>query len=115
MTLTFPDGSLGTVAYLANGDKSYPKERVEVFNGGRIAVLNDFRALEMVADGHRRTDRSRFRQDKGHRALWVSFIEAIQTGGLPPIPYEHIFGVTKATFAAVESLRTGERVEIKSR
>jgi predicted dehydrogenase len=46
--LGFPDGSLGTVSYLANGDKSVSKERVEVFRGGRVAVLDDFRSLEMA-------------------------------------------------------------------
>ncbi len=50
ITLMFPDGSIGVVDYLANGDKSFPKERVEVFCGGRIAVLDDFRSLEMVRE-----------------------------------------------------------------
>jgi len=48
MTFTFPDGSIGVVDYLANGDKSFPKERVEVFCGERVAVLDDFRALEFL-------------------------------------------------------------------
>ena len=46
----YPDGSLGTVSYLANGDKAFPKERVEVFAGGRVAVLDDFRSLEMIGE-----------------------------------------------------------------
>jgi predicted dehydrogenase len=54
LTLKFPDGSLGVVSYLANGDKSFPKERVEVFCGGRVAVLDDFRSLEMVHHGQRK-------------------------------------------------------------
>ena len=48
MTFTFPDGSIGVVDYLANGDKSFPKERLEVFCGGDVAVLDDFRTLETV-------------------------------------------------------------------
>ncbi|MEW6093561.1 MAG: bi-domain-containing oxidoreductase, partial [Chloroflexota bacterium] len=55
MTFTFPDGSVGVVDYLANGDKAFPKERLEVFCGGRVAVLDDFRTLEMVRDGKRTT------------------------------------------------------------
>jgi predicted dehydrogenase/threonine dehydrogenase-like Zn-dependent dehydrogenase len=112
LTFTFPNGSLGTVSYLANGDKAFPKERVEVFTGGRVAVLDDFRTLEMVRDGRREVIRSRLRQDKGHRAEWQAFSTAIRSGGLPPIPYTQIFGVTRATFAAVEALRTKERVDI---
>ncbi|MBN2500330.1 MAG: Gfo/Idh/MocA family oxidoreductase, partial [Anaerolineales bacterium] len=105
LSFTFPDGSLGTVSYLANGDKALPKERVEVFCGGRVGILDDFRSLELVRGGNRKMVRSRFSQDKGHRAEWLAFADAIQTGGPPPIPYAHLFGVTWATFAAVDKLR----------
>jgi predicted dehydrogenase/threonine dehydrogenase-like Zn-dependent dehydrogenase len=112
MTFSFPDGSLGTVSYLANGDKTFPKERVEVFSGGRIAILDDFRALELVQNGRRQVVRSRLRQDKGHQAEWSRFVQAILSGGPPLIPYEHLRGVAMASYAAVESLRCGENVKI---
>lgn len=110
MTFTFPDGSIGVVDYLANGDKSFPKERLEVFCGGRIAVLDDFRALETVRDGRRRLVKKA--QDKGWKDEWIAFTHAIRTGSQPPIPYEQLVGVTKATFAAIESLRTRVTVGI---
>ncbi|MEW6716591.1 MAG: bi-domain-containing oxidoreductase [Chloroflexota bacterium] len=113
LNFTFVDGSLGVVAYLANGDRTFAKERVEVFTGGRIAVLDDFRSLELVQDGRRRMVRSRLRQNKGHRAEWEAFSQAILSGGPPPIPYKHIFGVHQATFAAVEALRSGVRVGVE--
>jgi predicted dehydrogenase len=112
ITLTFPDGSLGSIAYLANGDKSFPKERVEVFRGGRVAVLDDFRRLELVQDGRRHVLQSRRGQDKGHRAAWSAFLEAVRTGGEPPMPYAQIIGVTRATFAAVQSLAEGRSIPI---
>jgi predicted dehydrogenase len=112
LTFPFADGSLGTVTYLANGDKSFPKERVEVFCGGRVAVLDDFRSLETIQDGQRKIYRSRLRQDKGHRAEWEAFARVIIEGGPPPISYDHLFGVTQATFAAVEAMRSGEKTEI---
>ena len=102
MTLTFPDGSIGVVDYLANGDKSFPKERVEVFCGGRIAILDDFRRLETVENGARREVKRA--QDKGWRNEMLAFVNAIREGGQPPIPYEQLIGVTKASFAAVESI-----------
>jgi predicted dehydrogenase len=108
MTFTFPDGSVGVVDYLANGDKSFPKERLEVFCGGRVAVLNDFRELELVHDRQRTMVRKA--QDKGWYCEWVAFVRAIREGGEPPIPYEHLVGVMKATFAVVESLRAGKTV-----
>ena len=113
LTFTFPDGSLGTVSYLANGDKAFPKERLEAFCGGRVAVLDDFRTLELVQNGKRTQLRSRLRQDKGHQAEWEAFAAAILSGGYPPIPYDHLLGVTRASFAAVEALRTGERLVIR--
>jgi len=113
MTFSFPDGSLGTVSYLANGDKAFPKERVEVFSGGRVAVLDDYRSLEIVQNGTRKAYRSRLRQDKGHRLEWQAFVAAILADGPPPIPYEHIFGVMRATFAAVEALRSNRSLTIK--
>jgi predicted dehydrogenase/threonine dehydrogenase-like Zn-dependent dehydrogenase len=112
MTFAFPDGSLGTVSYLANGDKTFPKEWVEVFVGGRIAILDDFRSLELIDHGKRHVERSRLRQDKGHQAEWEAFSSALKSGGPPPIPYKHIFGVTTATFAAMKALQNGERVDI---
>ena len=112
MTFTFPDGSVGSLSYLANGDKSFPKERVEVFASGRVAVLDDYRSLEMVQDSRRQVIQSRLRQDKGHRGEWQAFSSAILAGGPPPIPYEQIFGVMQATFAAVEALRSGRPEDI---
>jgi predicted dehydrogenase/threonine dehydrogenase-like Zn-dependent dehydrogenase len=113
LSFTFPDGSVGVLSYLANGDKAFPKERVEVFSGGRVAVLDDYRSLELAANGNRRVTRARLRQDKGHQAEWQAFVAAIQAGGPPPIPYKQIFGVMRATFAAVEALRTQSVVQVK--
>ena len=108
MTFTFPEGSIGVVDYLANGDKSFPKERVEVFCGGQIAILDDFRRLEMVVNGRRQVVKSP--QDKGWKGEWAALSRAICEGKEAPIPYDQLIGVTRATFAAVKSLRrNGEK------
>ena len=110
MTFSFPDGSVGVVDYLANGDKSFPKERVEVFCGGRVAVLDDFRTLEMQQSGHRSVVKKA--QDKGWKDEWIAFTNAIRAGGQPPIPYEQLFGVTRATYAAMQALHEGQKINI---
>jgi predicted dehydrogenase/threonine dehydrogenase-like Zn-dependent dehydrogenase len=112
LTFEYPDGSVGTIAYLAAGDQAFPKERLEVIGGGRVAVLDDFRRLETFSRGRRRVQRSWLRQDKGHHAIWQTFANAIVTGGLPPIPYDQLFAVSMASFAAVESLRSDEAVTL---
>jgi hypothetical protein len=78
-------------------------------------VIDDFRTLEMVQGGKRKVQRSRLRQDKGHRSEWQAFVRAITTGGQSPIPYNHLYGVALATFASIEALRTGEKVSISPR
>src|SRR6185295_7817313 len=45
ITLTFADGSVGTLHYFGNGHPGYPKERVEVFCAGRVLQLDNFRKL----------------------------------------------------------------------
>jgi len=111
MTFTFADGSIGVVDYLANGDKSMPKERLEVFCGGMVAVLDDYVSLTTVKDGRKKEER--IAQDKGWRAEMAAFADSVKAGKEPPIPYEQILAVTKSTFAAVESIRSGNPVEIK--
>ena len=112
MTFTFPDGSIGVVDYLASGDKSFAKERVEVFCGGRVAVLNDYRSLELIENGSRKVIKSAFKQDKGHLGEMRALAASVQNGTVP-IPYEQLRSVTAAMFAAVESIRNdGEKQTI---
>jgi predicted dehydrogenase/threonine dehydrogenase-like Zn-dependent dehydrogenase len=112
LTLYFADGSIGTVTYLANGNKNFAKERVEAFTSGRIAVLNDFRTLELVTEERKNITRSRLRQDKGHTHAWQGFLTALKQGGPPPIPYDQLMSTSRASFAALESLRSGTRVDL---
>ncbi|MCC6259355.1 MAG: bi-domain-containing oxidoreductase [Anaerolineales bacterium] len=110
MTFTFPDDSIGVVDYLANGDKSLPKERLEVFCEGMVAVLDDYVSLTVTKDGRKKEER--MAQDKGWRNEMVEFAKTIQSGGEAPIPYEQLIGVSKASFAAVESMRSKQAVAI---
>ena len=111
-SLRFADGSQGTISYLANGDKSYSKERVEVFGGGAVAVLEDFRRLELVGRGRKQVFRSLFGQDKGHRGEWEAFVAALRTGGDSPIPLAEIVTTMLATFALEESRSSGQPVSV---
>ena len=112
-SLRFADGSQGTISYLANGDKSYSKERIEVFGGGNVAVLEDFRRLELVSGGKKRVFRSHLRQDKGHRLEFEAFVTAIQTGAQSPIPFREVVSTMLTTFALEESRCLGQPVAVK--
>jgi predicted dehydrogenase/threonine dehydrogenase-like Zn-dependent dehydrogenase len=107
ITLTFPSGSLATVTYVANGDKHAGKERIEAFSGGRMAVLDDFRSLELRKDGKVDTIRGRGPTDKGHAAECCAFLDAVRGRTGWPIPLAEILGSMRATFAAQQSLGSG--------
>jgi predicted dehydrogenase/threonine dehydrogenase-like Zn-dependent dehydrogenase len=102
INLVFADGSLGIVHYLANGHKSFPKERLEVFAAGRILQLDNFRRLTAFGwPGFRSMNLTN--QDKGHAANIATFVKAVSDGAPAPIPFEEIVEVTRACFDAVES------------
>jgi predicted dehydrogenase/threonine dehydrogenase-like Zn-dependent dehydrogenase len=109
-SLRFSDGSHGTITYMANGDKSYSKERLESFGGGSVAVLEDFRRLELVSGGRKRVVQSRLRQDKGHRGEWQAFVTSVRGGTPSPIPVGEIIETMRATFALEESRSTGHSI-----
>lgn len=110
--IAFRDGSFGTIHYLANGDRSYMKERVEVFSGGRIAILNDFRELETWNAGENRKIKSSYKIDKGHAHAWQAFVHAIASGGTTPIASDELFATSLTAFAVLESLRQNDAVAI---
>ncbi len=111
IVLGFEDGSVGTVNYFANGSKKYPKETLEVFSDGRVLRLDNFRRLTGYGfKGFRKFKTSR--QDKGHAAEFAAFIERVGSGGQPLIPLEQLENVTLASFAAMESARTGKTIQL---
>ncbi len=114
ISLQYANGSQGTISYLANGDRAYCKERVEIFGGKSAAVMEDFRRLELARHGRKRVLRSRLRQDKGHRGEWRAFALAQLNGGQPPIRFEDIVSSFLATFAAVSSQSTGKAFSVNA-
>ncbi len=92
----FEDGAIGAIHYFANGHKSFPKERLEVFCGGGILVLDNFRRLSAFGwPGFK--GMKTWRQDKGHRDEVAAFIDAVANGGPAPIPFDEIDEVTRVT------------------
>lgn len=113
--IKFENGTLGTITYLANGDKSASKERIEVFGGGSVAILEDFRRLELVRNGRKQVSRLRWSQDKGHKAEMRAFIDSVQDKILPPIPFDQIVSSTLATIRLQNACQTGQPIGINVR
>ncbi len=106
ITLRHANGSVSNVAYLAGGDKAFPKERVEILGGNRVGIIDDFRVAEGWRDGKKRKLWSGT-QDKGHAAELAAFVQAIQDGGQAPIAWNELRSTTLASILAVHSLRQG--------
>ncbi len=96
ITLRFVDGSLGTIHYLCNGNTSFPKERLEVFCGGRVLQLDNFRKMRGCGWPHF-SRMHLWRQDKGQQSCALAFVAAVEQGGSAPIPIEEIIEVTRVT------------------
>jgi predicted dehydrogenase/NADPH:quinone reductase-like Zn-dependent oxidoreductase len=102
ISLTFVDGSIGTIHYFANGNKSLAKERLEVFASGRVLQLDNFRKLTGFGwPGFKRM--SLWRQDKGQRACARAFLRAAAEGLESPIPFEELLEVARVTIAVSEA------------
>ena len=112
LQLKFKNGSIGSINYLANGDKSYPKERIEVFSSGNIAILNDFRSLDTWDHGNHNQTKLAIRADKGHSVSWQAFTQAILEGKPAPISSEQIYSASLASLAAIDSLLNNDIVAV---
>jgi predicted dehydrogenase len=111
ITIKFEDGSVGTITYLANGDVSVPKERVEVSSTGRTAVIDNFQRLSLFQNGKKREFKLAS-IDKGHREEVRAFLAAIHEGKPSPIPFESLIATTWTTFKVLESLQVGVPVSL---
>lgn len=110
LLLQYENGSTGVINYFSNGSKAYAKERVEVYSQERTLVMDNFRKTEGF--GFKGFSKLKTSLDKGHKNQFHSLIDRIQNGGAPLIPMEDLINTSKASFAAIESLKTGSWVKI---
>ncbi|HVO59504.1 MAG TPA: bi-domain-containing oxidoreductase [Terriglobales bacterium] len=110
--LDFENGSHATLNYVANGDRVFSKERLEVFGGGSAAALEDFRRLELVRHGRREVVRARWRRDKGHNDELRAFVEAVRNGTGAPISLHNIVATTLTTFRIKDCVASGDPVNV---
>jgi len=108
--LKYEDGSQGVINYFSNGSKAYSKERIEVYSQDRTAVIDNFRVT--TGYGFKGFSKLKTSLDKGHKNQFAQLIDRIKKGGEPLIPFEQILNSTKASFAAIESLKNNCWIEI---
>jgi len=104
LSLSFADGSIGTVHYIANGNRGFPKERLEVFTGGRILQLDNFRRLTGYGWPNFSSERL-WRQDKGQRAAVAAFVAAVRESAASPIPLDELIEVSRVSIELSQRLQ----------
>jgi predicted dehydrogenase len=103
ITISFADGSTAAIHYLANGAKSFPKERIECFFDGKTVAIDNWRRLHRfgVPGGSRWFERAG-KMDKGHSAEIAAWVRAVREGGPAPIPLEELLEVSRWAIRAGE-------------
>jgi len=109
--LKYENGSTGVINYFSNGSKAYSKERIEVYSQERTAIIDNFRIT--TGFGFKQFSKLKTSLDKGHKNQFQQLIAAVKNGGTALIPMDEIVNTTRASFAAIESLKTNSWINIK--
>jgi polar amino acid transport system substrate-binding protein len=104
VNIQFKCGSVGHLLYVANGDKRLPKERIEIFGAGKVAVIDDFKRTIVFNNGSKKIFND---IGKGHKQEVDAFIKSIVKGDAAPISFSSLYLTTLTTFKIWDSLRTG--------
>jgi predicted dehydrogenase len=104
ISLTFEDGSIGSINYFANGGSSFPKERIEVFCDNAVLKLDNFLKLKAY-DWKGFNKYNLLFQDKGQQACVNAFMSSLYEGANPPIPQNEIFEIARVSVDIAKILR----------
>ena len=109
--LKFADGSNAVINYFSNGSKAYSKERLEIYSQERTIIMDNFRKTE--AFGFRGFSGLKTKLDKGHQNQFHQLIKRVKEGGEPLISFESLINTTRASFAAITSLKENRWVNVE--
>lgn len=109
ITVSFEDGSIGTIIYTTHGDSSLSKEHAEFFADGMAGVITDFKQLELFKSGKKEKIVKRMLTEKGHKNEFERFFEIVNKGSLEYDFKENIL-TTMATLKALESIKNDSTI-----
>ncbi|MCV0399651.1 MAG: bi-domain-containing oxidoreductase [Nitrosarchaeum sp.] len=110
--INYEDGSLGTITYTSKGSKKSSKERVEFFSDEKTAVIDNFQSLRIFSNKKDIAKRSYFSQNKGHENEIEYMITNLKNGNRMADEFELSLNSSKATIAALESLKKGMPIQV---
>lgn len=111
VTLTYENGSIGTISYFANGSKLLSKEYVEIYSNGTTAILDDFKEI-CIFDNKKKYSKRLIHQDKGQHTEIIEFVDCVLSGKEPIIPIDSVFTSTLATLKVLDSIKLRNKVNV---
>ena len=114
INIKMKDGSVVCITYVANGDKSFPRERIEIFGEGKVCVIDDFKLMTFICNGKKK-NMKKFGIDRGYYDEFLTFFSAVKDGKKIPVDFKEYVFTTLTTFGIMESIRTGVPVNIDNK
>jgi len=111
ITMRMSNGAISSISYLSSGDKAYLRERIEVFGGGRVGVIENFKYAYFIRGGKKKKKWG-ITVDRGHKEGVEMLLKTIRNGGKFFVDFSDYVYTTLTTFAIEESIRKGKPVEI---
>jgi predicted dehydrogenase/threonine dehydrogenase-like Zn-dependent dehydrogenase len=108
--LIFSNGSVASISYFSNGSKRLDKEYIEVFCGGTVACIDDFRYVTIYGKSTKKVDLKG--QDKGHANGVKAFLNSVKNGSPSPISFRDCYNSSMATFKIIQSIKENRTVTI---
>lgn len=107
------NGSVASIIYAADGDRSFPRERIEVFGGNAVCLIDNFRSASFFNSG-KIQKKKQTNVDRGHKNEFLAFFAAVKENKDLPVELSEYIYTTVTTFKIEESLKTGtpQAVEI---
>jgi len=102
--INFKNGSIGNLVYCSTGDKSLPKERIEIHGGQKAVVVDNFNSITVYKKNRSLKHKN---VDKGHKKEIFAFLDLINNGGPMPQDIKSLIQTSKTTFRILDSLSTG--------
>ncbi len=111
ITIKLKNGSTASITYVANGDKSFSRERVEIFRDQSVCLIDNFKSMSFTRRGKQKKMR-KLNVDRGHQNEFSTFISCVKNGDPMPVDFKEYVYTTLATFKIIESLNKHASVDI---
>ena len=97
------NNSIANINYFSNGNNSYPKEVIEIYCGGTIMHLNNFKKLKIYGKTKFK-GKNLFIQNKGNKECVNDFLFRVKKNKDAPITFEDLYDTSKITLDITDKI-----------